>query len=339
MTKKCLGCGSIMQFTDKDEAGYIEEKNYDSATICKRCFRMKYYGEYYDFKRKKDDFIDIVKSVNNTNELVLYVVDLFTLSDNINIINNYLSNDIILVITKRDIMPKSINDEKLKTYIKKLFVHDNLKDIVIISSINNQGFDELKEKIDKYQKSEKVYLVGCTNAGKSTLVNKLVKNYSGKESNITTSLMPATTLNQIKAVLDDKLTLIDTPGLIDETSIINFIDLKTLKAITPKKEINPVTFQLKINKAIELDNLARIEYVKGEKNSFTVYTSNKIKVNQVNINTHKEKYKDNEQYKFDLSGNKDIVINGLGHIKIVKPAIINVYAPKGVSVIERDSLI
>lgn len=339
MIKKCLGCGSTMQFNDINDEGYIEEKNYDNATICRRCFRMKYYGEYHVFDKKNDEFIDIVKSVNNTNDLVLYVVDLFTLSDNINTINKYLSNDIILVITKRDIMPKSINNNKLKSYIENMFVNDNLKDVIIVSSINNEGFDELKNKIDKYKTSNRVYVVGCTNAGKSTLVNKLVKNYSTNESNITTSLMPSTTLNQIEVVLDKNLTLIDTPGVIDDNSIINYIDVKTLKKITPKKEIKPITFQLNSKKAIEIGDIARVEYTSGLKNSFTVYASNALKISQVNISTHKEKYVKYAKHHFELNGNEDIVINGLGHIKIVNPGIVDIYTLKGVSVIKRDSII
>ena len=137
MTKKCLGCGSIMQHENPELEGYVDEKDYNSSLICKRCFRMKYYGEYYAVKKKNDDFIDIVKSINETNDLVLYVVDLFTLSDNIDIIHKYLTNDIILVITKRDIMPKSINNKKLIGYIETMNKNYNIMDTVIISSINN----------------------------------------------------------------------------------------------------------------------------------------------------------------------------------------------------------
>lgn len=339
MNKKCLGCGSIMQYENKDADGYIEEKNYDSALICRRCFRMKYYGEYYSAKKKNDEFIDIVKSIDKTNDLVLYVVDLFTLSDNINIINKYLSNDTILVITKRDIMPKSVNNTKLKNYIKEIDGIQNILDIIIVSSINNSGLDDLYNMINKYKNSNKVYVVGSTNAGKSTLVNKLVKNYSTSVSNITASIMPSTTLNQINVKLNDNLTLIDTPGIVDETSIINIADAKLLKKITPKKEIKPITYQIKKNKSIEIDDIARIDYIEGEKNSFTLYISNNLKTSQVNINTHIDRYSELEKFVFDINGNEDIVINGLGYIKIVNKALLNVYAPKGVNVTTRKSMI
>jgi len=339
MNKKCLGCGSMMQFTDKDKEGYVDEKDYNSSLICKRCFRMKYYGEYYPVNKKNDDFIDIVKSINNTDDLVLFVVDLFTISHNINIIHKYLNNDIIMVITKRDIMPKSIKNAKLIKFVETLNEKYNIIDTVIVSSFNNEGLDELYKKIRQYQTSKKVYVVGSTNAGKSTLVNKLVKNYSTEVSDITASIMPSTTLNQINVKLNDDLTLIDTPGIVDETSIINYADAKLLKKITPKKEIKPITYQINKGKSIEIDNIARMDYNSGNKNSFTLFMSNGLKISQVNITTHIDKYEDLEKHTFDITGEQDIVINGLGYIKIINPGVVTVYAPKNVDVSLRSSMI
>jgi len=339
MNKKCLGCGSMMQFTDKDKEGYVDEKDYNSSLICKRCFRMKYYGEYYPVNKKNDDFIDIVKSINNTDDLVLFVVDLFTISHNINIIHKYLNNDIIMVITKRDIMPKSIKNAKLIKFVETLNEKYNIIDTVIVSSFNNEGLDELYKKIRQYQTSKKVYVVGSTNAGKSTLVNKLVKNYSTEVSDITASIMPSTTLNQINVKLNDDLTLIDTPGIVDETSIINYADSKLLKKITPKKEIKPITYQINKGKSIEIDNIARMDYNSGNKNSFTLFMSNGLKISQVNITTHIDKYEDLEKHTFDITGEQDIVINGLGYIKIINPGVVTVYAPKNVDVSLRSSMI
>ena len=339
MNKKCLGCGSMMQFTDKDKEGYVDEKDYNSSLICKRCFRMKYYGEYYPVNKKNDDFIDIVKSINNTDDLVLFVVDLFTISHNINIIHKYLNNDIIMVITKRDIMPKSIKNEKLIKYVETLNEKYNIIDTVIVSSFNNEGLDELYKKIRQYQTSKKVYVVGSTNAGKSTLVNKLVKNYSTEVSDITASIMPSTTLNQINVKLNDDLTLIDTPGIVDETSIINYADSKLLKKITPKKEIKPITYQINKGKSIEIDNIARMDYNSGNKNSFTLFMSNGLKISLVNITTHVDKYVNLDKHTFDITGEQDIVINGLGYIKIINPGVVTVYAPKNVDVSLRSSMI
>ena len=54
----------------------------------------------------------------------------------------------------------------------------NIKEKIVISSNKNYNFDALYELINKYKKSENVYVVGYTNAGKSTMINKIIYNYS-----------------------------------------------------------------------------------------------------------------------------------------------------------------
>ena len=44
MTKKCAGCGIILQFKDEKALGYIPEKKYENALYCMRCFKMTHYG-------------------------------------------------------------------------------------------------------------------------------------------------------------------------------------------------------------------------------------------------------------------------------------------------------
>ena len=141
------------------------------------------------------------------------------------------------MLTKKDLLPKSVQDYKLINYISN--ITNNYLDIEIISSIKNYNLDSLLNKIKKYNKSNKeIYFVGMTNSGKSTLINKLIKNYTDKQLEVTTSLYPSTTLNKIEINLDN-LKIIDTPGLLNEGSILNNLSLKEIKKITPKKEIKP----------------------------------------------------------------------------------------------------
>ena len=339
MIKKCIGCGAALQYDNENEVGYVDEKNYEKSTFCKRCFRLKNYGEIKLINNNNLEFIGILKGVDKTDSLVLYLVDLFTLNNNINSINQYLNNKVILVITKRDLMPKSVKNQKLIEYIKKLNAKNNIIDTVIISTKNNEGLDELYLKMQKHKTNKYIYLVGHTNAGKSTLVNKIVQNYSVNKSSITESIMPSTTLKQIFVNLDDDTILIDTPGLIDEESIINHIDYKILKRIIPKKEVKPKTFQLNSGKSIEIENLVRLDYIGGDKNSFTTYFSNELRTIQINISTHKQDFINHKKHTFNLNGREDIVINGLGYIKVVNNGVVEIYAPNNVSVIKRDSMI
>ena len=56
---------------------------------------------------------------------------------------------IILVITKFDIIPKSVKEDKIKSRLKELNLNKNIIDIVLISSKTNYNLDVLREKIYK----------------------------------------------------------------------------------------------------------------------------------------------------------------------------------------------
>ena len=52
MNKKCLGCGAVFQTTNPLEPGFVDEKVKEKALVCKRCFRIKNYGDYQVIKKR-----------------------------------------------------------------------------------------------------------------------------------------------------------------------------------------------------------------------------------------------------------------------------------------------
>lgn len=326
---KCTGCGAVLQNIDTTKEGYVV--NLDNK-LCERCFRIKNYNEYKYIIKNNDDFINILKSINNTNDLIILVVDLFNFNNKINEIKKYVNNDILLVLTKRDLLPLSIYDDKLTNYFYNLAL--NIQDIVIISSNKNKNFDELFKKINYYKKSKNVYVIGYTNAGKSSMINKILYDYTSKLSSITTSMLPSTTINNIEVEINEDLTLIDTPGLLDNGDIINYVDAKTLKRIVPTKEIKPINYQIKTNQSIIVDELLIVNCPKN--NNLTFYISNKLNI----IRKYKEVKNENlVRHIIEINDNEDIVIQGLCFIKVSKKSQIIVYTLKGVDVYTRKSLI
>lgn len=333
MTKKCNGCGAILQVNDVNKDGYVKAENYDISTLCERCFKIRNYGEYKQVNKTNNDFLPILEEINKTNDLVLLVVDLFNISNGIELLQQYISNRVLLVLTKRDILPLSVYDEKLKDFFKN--IHMNIVDTVLVSSLKNINFDELMDKIYTYKTSKSVYVVGYTNAGKSTMINKIIYNYFNTDIKITTSMLPSTTLNSIEIKLSDDLTIVDTPGILNEGDISNFIDVKTLKRITPKREIRPITYQVKTPQTIFIEDLVRMDI--EESNSVTMYISNSLRVERTFKVT--DKLSNLEKYQFNLKKNQDIVISGLGFFKFVKEGIVTIYTLQGVDVFLRDNLI
>ena len=314
MNRKCMGCGSILK---DDELEH---------NICNRCFKLKHYGEYHVTNKDNSDYLKIINNIDS-NDLVIYVTSLL----NLTIMDLSKFKNVIVVLTKRDILPKSVKDNKIIDYVKN---HYNFKDIEVISSIKNYNLDNLMAKIEKYNK-KKVYLIGNTNSGKSTLLNKLIENYSESDIDITTSMYPSTTLDTIEVKIND-IEFIDTPGIIDNGSIINYIDYKMLKKITPKKEVKPRTYQIKGKGSLVIEDLVRIDYETND-NSMTIYIANSVNI--LRVGEANPRLKDLPKREFNLKNDKDIVITDLCFIKFVKGLKVKIYANNNINVYERDNLI
>lgn len=329
MIKKCSGCGVVLQTESSELLGYT--RNIDRE-LCERCFRIKHYGDYQVVEKDNETYFNILKKVAQTKDLVLFVVDLFNINEEVYELAKMIENPCLLVLTKRDLFAPDIYDQKFIDAVRDLPL--NIIDTIMISSKNNRGFDELYSKINHYKKTNDVYVIGLTNAGKSTMLNQLMKHYSNKESQITTSMLPSTTLDMVEIKLDDNITLIDTPGILDH-SIANVVEANTLKKIVPKKVIRPITYQIKIPQTIIIENLLRIDLF--EKNNITLFFSNQLKMNRY--------YKPVsfletlEKHELEVPKDSDVVISGLGFIKCSKSCHIIIYTLNNVKVSIRKALI
>lgn len=334
MNKNCKGCGALLQDNNALLDGYTTDLTKD---FCRRCFRLKNYGEYQVVTKSNEEYLEIIRGISSKHALVLLVVDLVSLPSNIHNIIDYLGNNmVILVLNKKDMLPLSTTDKKILDYMNKEY-EDLFTDKIVISAHKNYNLDELYKMIEKYRNDKDVYVVGNTNAGKSTLINKLIENYSIDSGDITISSLPSTTLDEIKIPFKD-FTLIDTPGLIDRHSIINFIKEDQIKRLSSHKEIKPRTYQIKKGQALVFENFLRIDYIEGDKNSFTAFVSNDIDIKRINGKRHK-RLTDLSRKEIDLKYHEDIVINGLGFIKTVMEGKVYIYVDKDVEIYTRKNMI
>lgn len=317
MNKVCIGCGSKLQTLDKNKEGYINPKVYEKATLCERCFKIKYYGEAYVTDNPKDK-TSLIKMINDSKKSVVYLVDTLTISKETLSVIDSLSNKVYLVLTKRDLLPKSVKNSKLKEYISNLTL---IKDVFVISALKNNGVTEVYNELIK-NNEKSVYVIGYTSSGKSTFINKLL-TLNGKSGNITTSSLPNTTLECINIKLNDKLTLIDTPGFVSENSSYNFIDVDIYKKLLPKSVIKPKVYTIKKDFMIILGDILRIENNSNEDVNLVFYFKNEIKLNKMR-SIRNELLKDKDKLDVKVS-DKDIVLEGLGYIKVVGYANLTMY--------------
>lgn len=329
MMKKCKGCGVLLQTEFPDKDGFSRGNH----EVCERCFRIKHYNEYQKVIKGNRDFIPILENINQTNDLVLVVVDLLNLPQNLDLLKNHLHNPMLLVVTKRDVLPRSLHDTYLLDYMNHYQV--SFVDKVLISSTKKIHLDELMNKIRKHQTSKNVYVVGFTNAGKSTLINTILKHYSSSNVEITTSMLTSTTLDQIEIECFPDLTFQDTPGLVQQGDIVDSIDTKVLKKMVPKKEIKPRTYQIKDSQTILVESICNIEV--KEPSNLTFYMSNALEIERV-FKQLPQMYGEKKEIVIDRP-NTDVVILGLGFIRVMKPCTLIFDVIKETTIYTRPSLI
>lgn len=325
--EKCKGCGIVLQNQDSNQIGYTRNIEHD---LCERCFRIRNYSDYKVTVKDNQDYIEILKKIDQTKDLVVLVIDIFLLNQELVRLSELLHNPILLVLTKRDVLPLRVADEKLLHYMNQY--HLNIVDEVVISSTKNYHFDELYTKIKKHQVSKNVYVVGFTNAGKSTMINQMLYHYSNENTVLTTSLMPSTTLDQIFVYFDDTLTLIDTPGLLVPKSLMNQVSGKELKRILPKKEIKPITYQIKKKQRIFIDDFVSFDIDEG--NDITIYMSNQLCIQRTYALDQRENMR-----KISVLNDEDVVFEGLGFIHVKKATTLNVYTNYDMLIYTRKKLI
>lgn len=308
---KCIGCGAVLSL-EKSDIGFTN--NIDSK-LCNRCFNIKNYNRYLKIEQPIE-LKSILKEMKESKDIIVFVCDIFTLSKKVKEMIDFLNNNVILCVTKMDLVKNVITEEKVLNYIDKL----NIKclDKIIVSSKNNYNLDELFEKINYHKVSKNVYLAGFTNTGKSTLINKIVKNYTNDEGTLTTSTLPSTTLDIVTVKINEDLNLIDTPGIVF-SNIIDTLTDEEIKKIVPKTQIKPQIYQVKTNQTILVEDFLALNI--KQNNSVVFYASSALKYNRI--------YKDYDghlvPHKLNIPDNTEIIINGFGTIKIKKKSELFLY--------------
>ncbi|MGL4949940.1 MAG: ribosome biogenesis GTPase YqeH [Anaeroplasmataceae bacterium] len=366
---KCIGCGSFLQDTNKDQKGYVPlvDKTLDlkENIYCKRCFRLKNYNERPKILATSKDYEFVVDELLKKKGLIVLIVDIFDFHGTFipEILKKLRGRRVLLVANKFDLLPKSSNITKVVSWLSSMCnkVFFKVDAIHVVSSKKGYYIDDLMNTIDLLRNEQDVYFVGCANVGKSSLINALLKRFTHSTTDlISTSEIPGTTIDSINIpFFYDNQSLIDTPGLINEKNVIHQLLPESYKYIIPTKEIKPITYQIKNDNSILISGLFIISLVESTDVSFTCYFSDRLLVHRTkteNVDNLLEKHLGGmlnpptldevanvtyTELEFDIKGNKrkDIVISGLGFITPNKPCKVKVKVIKNAEVFVRDAII
>ncbi|MFC6331443.1 ribosome biogenesis GTPase YqeH [Paenibacillus septentrionalis] len=363
----CAGCGVSIQTEKKELPGFVPESALQKEPlICQRCFRIKHYNEASSVALDQDDFLRLLSGIGNTQSLVVHIVDIFDFEGSmISGLQRFVGNNpVLLVVNKVDLLPKSINMNRIRNWVQRQAKEEGLRtvEVVLCSAKRNIGFERVIEEIEKHRDGRDVYVVGATNVGKSTLINRLIHDYSDLEQELTTSRYPGTTLDAVRIPLDDGKAIIDTPGIVYSSRMTEIVPRSFLGTLLPDKPIKPLVYQLNEGQTLFFGSIARFDFVEGERQSFTLYVANGMNIHRTKLERADELY---AEHKGELLGGptleeleeipgwtrhtirikrgsfSDIYISGLGWIQVNRDsgALVDVYAPKGIKVLQRDSMI
>lgn len=347
--KKCSGCGG---FFSKDEKNPSYVKNPDKNTLyCKRCFRLKNYG-ILDNSNVNDEFIsERLSEIDFNLGSTILVVDFFNITDSL--MEQFKNNkNLLLVVNKINFLnlfgrTEQIT-ERIKTFIKDLGWNQQ---IIFYDSVNKINIKTINDWITKKSKNNKVYIVGKTNVGKSSLINALLK-FNKKEPILLVSPIKNTTVNLRQIQLTKFSYLIDTPGFENNNNFLSLIKNGSNEKMNLKKMVWRSFLLKDENQIFFLEALARFEpskLIRDSKSSISFLTIDKLKLHRTNIR-NKEKIINSKETMFNFfletdiqlketifsnlkKDNKyNIFINGIGLISIKNVQEIKISFPEHLEV-------
>lgn len=363
--KHCSGCGITLQSKNPEQPGFIPASSLEKqGVLCKRCFRIRHYGEIQPVQQSEGDFVRILKDLKKKKCMVVYVMDLFDLEGSMIPKSPEMLQDkpVLIVGNKIDLFPRSVKRERIKKYLRAFARQNGIEpmDVLVCSAENGINMEGVVDTIERLRNGRDVFVIGTTNVGKSTFMNRILPVLGeGAEMTITTSAYPGTTLDAISIPLQDGKEMVDTPGFLRTDFLSEWLSPEECKVVTPRQTINPKVYQLEEKQTLFFGGLIRMDFKEGDKQSFGIYVSNHLYL-------HRTKLEKADQFQASQRGNllvppqdptvlppwkehvfhfpgdkkEDIVISGLGWIVCGnEKATVSVWAPEGIHVGRRPALV
>lgn len=282
MTKYCKGCGVRLQDEDREAIGYTPnlEKDY-----CQRCFRIRHYDDVMISMQKGIDGAQVLQRIARYDALILWVVDIFDFEANMlpGLSRHLPGRDIVMIATKRDLLPQTLSDEKLAMFVLQRLKEEEIRveGIVMCGDLarnphhpDNHSVEEVKNAIAKYRHGRDVIVMGMANAGKSTLLNALCD-----DADLTTSAHPGTTLDVVALPMPE-YTLYDTPGITRHDSLLTHAPDAVLREVIPFRPLRPQVYQLHEDQSYALGGMVRLDVRCAEKGTVVAYFSDRLKLHR-----------------------------------------------------------
>ncbi|KAG0168952.1 hypothetical protein DFQ28_011387 [Apophysomyces sp. BC1034] len=297
-----------------------EKEKHAPRILCQRCYGLQHHQHATtetspQFLRETQQYGSLSFLKTKRNPLIVAVCDMTDLPSSLGNLHSLLRNNqgarVILAANKFDMIPSKAraHEQRIRDwivqYIKKTGIDSRqILRLSLISATKGWGINGLMRHIrDECLPTDDVYVIGCTNVGKSAIINQMLsqappssagtvaeirakKAQLQSKYSITSAPLPGTTMGTISIplrVLGMSSTdipadtpawmrnrfvkrdrfLIDTPGIINDQQLIHRLSFKEQKNILRKGELQPVTYRLTRGQSILLKPCVRIDIVEA----------------------------------------------------------------------------
>lgn len=214
----CGGCGAFLHCQNSSIPGYLPSELFchcgpeDLRTmVCQRCHFIQKYNTALSVQVDPVEYPKLLYPLKKKRALIILMVDLTDFPCSIwpNIMECIGTNKPVVVVgNKLDLLPGDFPG--WVSYVQNTLAQSipkeiNVKHVTVVSAKTGFGIEELINKLHSlWQTKGDVYLIGCTNVGKSTMFNTLLQSDYCKIQAVdlvqraTTSPWPGTTLNLLK---------------------------------------------------------------------------------------------------------------------------------------------
>ena len=359
--KRCSHCGSILQDKNPNEEGFIDSiilKKYpDGVLLCNKCFNEIQNSDNSSLVLS-EDFKKVLAKIKKEKGLILYIIDLFSFEGCFpSEFNNEIGDtDVIVLGTKRDLLPKNVDDELLKKYVTHRLNVSNVKvkEVILTSSINEANNNKIFNYFLTNLKDKNIYILGPKTSGKSTLLREFLKVYKNDTKlPISSYNFEGTNLSGLRVPLTNKSAIYELPSLSIQNSMLGILEKPIVNYIVPGKEVAPKKVVISDKSSLIVSGLCLIQQFSEGKTPLKCYFSEKLDVKvkrgdglkafknilkngtQKNTSYKYRDIKDFDAYDFEISetGSRDIGILGLGWISFEgNKQKFRIFVPKGIYV-------
>ena len=283
MTEYCKGCGVRLQDSDPTLPGYTPKLD---KAYCQRCFRIRHYDDVVISMQQGIDGTQVLQRIAQHDALILWVVDIFDFEANLlpGLSRHLPGRDIVMIATKRDLLPQTLSDEKLAMFVLRPAErrgypgggHRAVRRSGAQSASSGQSFAGGSGKCHREVPSRP----RCDRDGAWPMPARAPCSTGlCASADLTTSAHPGTTLDFV-ALRMEGYTLYDTPGITRHDSLLTHAPDALLREVIPMRPLKPRVFQLHEDQSYALGGMARLDVRCAKQGTVVAYFSERLKVHR-----------------------------------------------------------